>query len=68
MADYLFSYRYQRSEYSVVIPADTLEEAKGRMEAIGKDHVYDGKLYAEIPVYVPGSGLFSRLYTWLRNL
>lgn len=68
MTDYLFSYRYQGSEYSVVIPADTLDEAKGRMEAIGKNHVYDGELYAEIPVYVPFSGLFSRLYVWFRNL
>lgn len=62
---HLFSYNYEGSEYSLEIPANNLEEAKGRLSKMVFAR-YDGELVAKVPA-MPSSGLFVSLITWLRN-
>lgn len=46
---YLFSYRFEGSEYSFKVPALNAAEAKARHSAMGLAR-YDGEIFATIPV------------------
>jgi len=61
MKKYLFSYNYKGDKYSLEIPANTIEEARGRLSRMAFAR-YDGEVIMEIPS-LPGSGfLISILY------
>lgn len=62
---YLFSYNYQGSEYSLEIPANSLEEAKGRLSQMVFAQ-YDGELVAKVPAN-SSSGILVNLAVWIRN-
>lgn len=57
MRTYLFTYRYDGAEYSLEVPADSLDEAKGRVSQMGLAR-HEGEVFVKIPI---GGGLFSRL-------
>lgn len=63
---YLFSYNYNGSQYSLEIPAETLEEAKDRLSVMSFAK-YDGELVAKIPAQ-PSAGIFVRIITFMRNI
>jgi hypothetical protein len=65
MKRYLFHYRYDGKEFGFDVPADSLDEAKGRVKAMTLAR-YEGELVATIPD-APGVGLLVRLITWVRN-
>ena len=62
---HLFSYSYEGSEYSLEIPANSVQEAKERLSRMTFAR-YDGELVTVIPA-LPTTGMFVRLYTWTRN-
>lgn len=62
---YLFSYRYKDAQYSLEIPAYSLDEAKGKLSMMSFAK-YDGELVAKIPS-LPSIGIFVRIITWFRN-
>lgn len=67
MKTYLYSYSYGGHRYSLEIPAESREEASGRIAAIKLGRVmYDGELEMKIPAAV-GSWL-PRLITWWKNI
>lgn len=47
MTEYLFSYEYAGRRYSIGIPAESLVEAQGRIEAL-RFAQYDGELIARV--------------------
>lgn len=47
--EFLFSYEFQGSRYSLTIPARTLAEALGRLEKMA-DARYDGEVFLTIGV------------------
>ena len=62
---HLFSYNYEGAEYSLEIPANSVQEAKERLSKMTFAR-YDGELVTKIPA-TPGTGVLVRLVTWLRN-
>ena len=62
---YLFSYNYQGSDYSLEIPACSIDEAKERLSRMVYAN-YDGELVAKIPA-LPSTGIIIRLVTFIRN-
>lgn len=69
MKNYLFTYTYQGSDYSLEIPADNLAEAKGRIAKIAYAR-YDGELVTKV-TFGTKSNLVNRLsdllVNWLRK-
>ncbi len=65
LKNFLFSYNYDGSQYSIEIPAYNAEEARERISRITFAK-YDGELADKIPALV-GAGVLVRLLTWLKN-
>ena len=62
---HLFSYNYEGSEYSLEIPAYSIQEAKERLSRMMYAR-YDGELVTVIPA-LPTAGIFVRLLTLVHN-
>lgn len=65
VTNYLFSYRYDGKEFGLVVPAYSLDEARGRIRAMVLSR-YDGELVVRIPAF-PTAGLFVRAIAAVRN-
>lgn len=61
---FLFSYRYNGSEWSLEIPAESAREARERLSAMSFARM-DGELIAKFPV---ATGPIVRLTVWLKNI
>jgi hypothetical protein len=64
---YLFEYVYGNSKFVIDIVADSPEEARGRLQAAGRDAKYLGELMGRVPASVPGAGWYVRFRCWLHN-
>jgi hypothetical protein len=60
---YLFEYRYEGHIYGLEIPAQSLEEARGRISQI-PFATYQGEVIATAPY---SAGWFVKVVVWLRN-
>lgn len=58
MKRYLFEYRFGDAEYGIEIVADSIEEARERIQALTWAR-YEGEIKATIRI--PGGGLINRL-------
>lgn len=56
---FLFSYRYSGGEYSFDVPAESVEEAKARVEAMRLSR-YDGEIFATVKF--PFANWLARLF------
>ena len=61
------SYKFEDGEWGITIPAQSFEEARRRIRAIGLTGKVDGELHVVIPA-TPGVGLTVRLSCWMRNI
>lgn len=65
--EYCCSYRLGGKQWGINILAQSHEDAKMRLRAIGISGVVDGELIAKIPAY-PGAGIVVRVRTFFANL
>lgn len=59
---YLFEYRYDGAVYGFDVVANSEQEAKARLSAMGLSR-YCGEIHATIPV--PGGSAILRAWNWL---
>lgn len=64
MKRYLFEHQYEGNDYTFDVPADSLDEAKGRVLCMSTAK-YVGELHAVVPAAI---GPFVRLFVWWKNL
>lgn len=64
--EYLFTYRFGGAEWGTSVFADSPDEAKEKIKAVGMAR-YDGELMMRIPAIVPAAGLLTRLICWWNN-
>lgn len=69
MQEHLFTYTFAGERYSFAIPAESENEARNRVKAIGATATYDGELVATIPAVVGtwAPSLFVRFMNWIRG-
>lgn len=65
MKTYLFSYTYAGRTFGLDVPADSLDEAWGRVARMSTA-TYDGELIARVAV--PGGDYLRRLIGWWRRV
>lgn len=65
--EYVISYQFDGSQYSITIIARDEKEASRRLRAIGMTGQVDGELVMTVPAF-PGTGLWLRPLVFLRNL
>lgn len=63
--DFLVSYRYEGADWGATIKAQSFDDAKRRIEAMGAWGKIDGEHIATIPASL---GPLVRLVVWLRNM
>ena len=64
--EFLFTYHFGGVSWGTSVFADSTEEAKEKIKAVGMAR-YDGELMMRIPAATPGGGLIASLICWLRN-
>ncbi len=60
---FLFSYRYDGAEWSIEIPARSVDEARKRISSLALAR-YDGEVFARYPATV---GFIPRMIAFFRN-
>ncbi len=65
MQEYLFTYRFDGTEWGTSVFARNPVEAKEKIKAMSLAR-YDGELMATIPE-LPGAGLLVRMWCWFKN-
>lgn len=64
--EFLFSYRFNGSDWSTTVFARDEAEAKEKIKQVGLAR-YDGEVFLRVPATVSG-GVFVRGLVWLQNL
>lgn len=65
MREYLFSYRYDGTDWGISIFAEDEAQAKQKIKMVSLAR-YDGELMARLPAVV-GGGIIARLICWWKN-
>jgi hypothetical protein len=63
--EFLFTYRFGGAEWGTSVFADSADEAREKIKAVGMAR-YDGECMARIPA-MRGGGLLVRLIAWWKN-
>lgn len=66
MREFLFSYRFDGTEWGITIFADDATQAREKIKAVALAR-YDGELHMRIPAGASLFGLVPRLILWLRQ-
>ena len=63
--NYLFTYSYDNDQYSLEIPANSLDEAKRKLARMTFAQ-YEGELIVNAQA-LPTTGVIVKIYTWIMN-
>lgn len=66
MREFLFTYRFNGSEWGTSVFAKDAAQAQEKIKAMAFAR-YDGELKMRVPAAIPGAGIFVKLFVWLKS-